>query len=198
MSQNLFRLIGAITLTAAIASCQPKDVTGWSKIKWGMTLAEAREVFGERASRVDPQGPDSQSFTVKDVMIGDIAATALVVSARNSNRVGLVTIQATKYELIVGDELVQSGAVANQIQTFSTLKRLLIEKYGTPKNEDHKPDGRGYMNSTVLWVFPTTSIILELHEPSASEVQQALRLRMPTSGHVTVQYRAIDKSLDSL
>ncbi len=181
MNQNLFRLIGVLSLTA-VAFCQPKDVEGWSKIKWGMTVAESREAIGKQVSDpTDAPGPNFvliNKFIVNDVKIGDIVAKAAVQTARNSDVVSAVTIEAAGLDETPG----------KRADTFSTLKRLLIEKYGTPKNEDRKQDGRGDTDSTLLWIFPSTSITLLWSESSGRY----------GIGYVTIRYKAVDKKSSDL
>jgi len=44
------RLIAFLTLVTAVAVCQPpKDVDGWNKIKWGMTVKQAKSALGDQA-----------------------------------------------------------------------------------------------------------------------------------------------------
>ena len=77
---------------------------------------------------------------------------------------------------------------------FDTLRRLLIEKYGAPVHEDSKREPgytpTGDLIKTVLWVFPSTSITLELSNQIGS---------VPPMGSVKLDYKATDKkALDKL
>lgn len=182
MERLAVRLAGLLLITAAAAVCQPKDVDGWTRIRWGMTVAEAREAFQGQVS--DPRvatPPDAilvDRFVINDIQIGRITAEAAVQTERDSNQVVAVRIRAT-------------GASATGVlrtSTFSTLKHLLIAKYGPPQNEDHNPYGNGGTDTRVLWLFPSTSITLRWSEMSNGE-----------SGFVTIRYEAIDgKALDAL
>lgn len=176
------RLAGLLLITASVAVCQPNDIQGWTRIKWGMTVSEARESFRGQVS--DPRTatpPDAilvDRFIVNDIQIGRITAEAAVQTERDSNQVVAVRIRAT-------------GASATGLartSTYSTLKHLLITKYGTPQNEDHSPYGNGGTDSRVLWLFPSTSITLRWTEMSNGE-----------SGFVTIKYEALDRNaLDAL
>jgi hypothetical protein len=169
-------------LTTGPSVCQPPaDVKGWGKIEWGMTVQEAKTAYGSQAetSTVVP-GPSFTAIdrlTIPRINIGDAKATASIQTKRESDKVSSVAIQ-------VGDEAdtptVRSG-------NFDDTKKLLIEKYGQPKTEDRKPDS-GYMRSTVVWTFPSTSITLLLVESQRFDI-----------GYVSISYEAVDKkALDAL
>jgi hypothetical protein len=175
------RLAGLILLTASVAVCQQNDVQGWTRIKWGMTVAEAREAFQGHVS--DPgvaTPPDAllvERFIVNDLQIGRISAEAAVESEVESNQVVAVRIRATG----------PRSAPQARVSTFSTLKHLLIVKYGTPQSEDHSPYGNGETDNRVLWLFPSTSITLRWSESGGGD------------GFVTIRYEALDRSaLDAL
>jgi hypothetical protein len=168
------RLVGVFLLTSAALFCQPKDVEGWTRIRWGMTVSEAREAFPGQVS--DPKvaaAPDALlivRFIVTEIQIGRITAEAAVQTERDSNQVVAVRMRA------VG----ASTTPLERTHTFSTLKQLLIVKYGAPQNEDHSPYGGGATESRVLWLFPSTSITLRWNEMSNGE-----------NGFVTIRYEAL-------
>ena len=176
------RLAGLLLLTASAAVCQSNDIQGWTRIKWGMTVSEAREAFQGQVS--DPRvatPPDAilvDRFIVTGLQIGRITAEAAVQTERDSNQVVAVRIRATSP--------IATGLA--RTSTYSTLKHLLITKYGTPQNEDHSPYGSGGTDSRVLWLFPSTSITLRWSEMGNGE-----------SGFVTIRYEALDRTaLDAL
>ncbi len=173
--------IGAWTLATSVAGCQPKDVEGWSNLKWGMTVTEAKRVFGDQASEpTEKPGPNFvliDRIIVKNIRIGDTTASAAIQTKRNSDVVTAVTIEAAGLH------------DPRRADIFTMLKTMLIEKYGTPKNEDRKADGRGNTDSTVVWSFPSTSIMLLWSEASPRY----------GFGYVTIRYEAVDKkALDAL
>lgn len=175
------RLAGVLLLTATAAFCQQQDVEGWTRIRWGMTVAEAREAYPGQVS--DPRvaaAPDAilvDRFIISDIQIGRITAEAAVQTERDSNQVVAIRLRAAG----------PSASPRERTNTFSTLKQLLIVKYGPPQNEDHSPDGSGTTDSRVFWVFPSTSITLWWNEQAGGP------------GFVTIHYEAIDrKALDAL
>jgi hypothetical protein len=169
------RLAGLILLTAPAAVCQPQDVQGWTRIKWGMTISEAREAFqGHVSDSRVATPPDAllvERFIVNDLQIGRITAEAAVETERDANAVVAVRLRAT------------GAAGQTRTSTYSTLKHLLIMKYGAPQNEDHSPYGNGGTDSRVLWLFPSTSITLRWSESANGD-----------SGFVTIRYEALDRS----
>lgn len=176
------RIVGALLVTASAAFCQPKDVDGWTRIKWGMTVAEARDAFVGQVS--DPRAaapPDAiliDRLIVTDIQIGRITAEAAVQTERESNQVVAVRLRATGASI--------SGT--QRTNTFSTLKQLLIAKYGAPQSEDRNPHGSAGTDSRVLWLFPSTSITLRWSEIGNAE-----------NGFVSIRYEALDrKALDAL
>ncbi len=175
-------LAGLFLITASAAVCQPNDVQGWTRIKWGMTVSEARETFRGQVSdprvATPPEAILVDRFIVNDIQIGRITAEAAIQTERDSNQVVAVRIRATGP---------MSTGMA-RTSTYSTLKHLLITKYGTPQNEDHSPYGTGGTDSRVLWLFPSTSITLRWSEMGNGE-----------NGVVTIKYEALDRNaLDAL
>src|SRR5690349_5523012 len=60
--------VGSI-LAANAVFCQPKDVQGWDKVKWGMSVAEVRTAYGDRAS--EPTAEDSVNGRVLKALRAD-------------------------------------------------------------------------------------------------------------------------------
>jgi hypothetical protein len=109
---------------------------------------------------------------VHDVHVGDVKLGAAVATAHGSEEVNAV--------VLVSYSTTQKARAAE----FDTLKRLLIQKYGSPKSEKVSRDVG--VDKTVLWTLPSTSIRLTWTEST-------------TWGQVIVQYDAADrKSLDLL
>ena len=176
------RLVGVLLISAASALCQPQDVSGWTRIKWGMTVSEAKEAFPDRLSDTRVATPQEalliDRFIVTDIQIGRITAEAAIETEQDSNQIVAVRLRATG-----------AGATGTaRTNTFATLKHLLIVKYGRPESEDHSPYGSGGTDSRVLWLFPSTSITLRWTEMGNGE-----------NGFVTIRYEAIDgKALSAL
>jgi len=167
-------------------SLPPEDVPGWNIIKWGMTVDDARKALGDKAqtSTEEPGAAfvDIEKLVIKDLPVGDLVAECGIYTKRNSDVVTSVSLMFGKVE----------EPPSTRERSFDTLKRLLIEKYGQPKSEDRKAEpnsfGRGQdVSSTVLWVFPSTSITLLRHESIAY-----------SDGYVTLTYRAADTKAKSV
>jgi hypothetical protein len=60
---------------------------------------------------------------------------------------------------------------------------MLIQKYGPPASEEAKRGENFRLLKTVLWTFPSTSILMTL-EQSAS---------LPNLGNIILDYTATDK-----
>lgn len=162
---------GLMIALAASASGQtkPKDVDGWGKIKWGMTLAEVRSLYSvpvstkewpETAARcldspIPSCLPDRGPYIFLDsVEVGDIKMKVTVQAGYKSTKV--VSVQLA--------DLNGASGTGNGVRNFDTLKTLLIQKYGTPVNQETKIDDIGAHITTVLWTFTSTSILLTLRE----------------------------------
>jgi len=169
-------------MTAAAACCQPNDVTGWTRIRWGMSYAEARDAFQGQVTdprvATSPEALLTDRFIVTDLRIGRITAEAAVQTELESSQVVAVRLRVT-------------GASATgpaRTGTFSTLKHLLIMKYGSPQDEYHSPYGSGEIDTRLLWLFPSTSITLRWSEANNGE-----------NSFITIRYEALDgRALDAL
>jgi hypothetical protein len=146
------------------------DVTGWNKITWGMTVAQAKKLFGADVTEPEGEAPHVR-FVVDKIDIGGLPCTASVATDRDSDSITSVTLQPAKEFR----KLPQLRASA-----FNKLKELLIQKYGKPMSDDQRQEN-GDTNSQVLWSFPSTTI--ELYR---SEGRYDL-------GYVLLIYHAVDK-----
>ncbi len=149
---------------------KPQDIAGWDKIKWGMTIAEARSAYG-----IDSQAESTDDWTLltlKPVKIGDIKLSVQIGARRPSEKITLV-----RQWSYFGLPTAPSSAGP---QDFDTLRTMLIQKYGQPANEETKRGENFRLIKTVLWTFPSTSILMSL-EQSAS---------LPNLGNIYLDYTA--------
>lgn len=171
-----FPLTAALIAAASVADCQPKDVDGWGNLKWGMTVVEARSALGDQASKpTEKPGPNFiliDRIIINRLDIGSLKVRAAVMTNRDSE-----VISAVRIEAAMGHD----PQVPARGDIFTNLKTMLIEKYGSPKNEDRKTD-KGDIDSTVLWSFPSTSITLAWTEVPQYDL-----------GYITINYKAVDK-----
>lgn len=127
----------AVTLLA-----QTRDVYGWGKIKWGMTLADASQAYV--IDRHDDNDVWSQ-LVAEPVEVGDIIMKVSIGARHGSEQVSRVRLWT------------------NPVSTrdFDTLKTLLILKYGPPVDGETRTEATDAIRR-FLWTFPSTSITLTL------------------------------------
>jgi hypothetical protein len=163
-------------IAASAAWCQSPNPAGWGKIVWGMTVAEARAALGPAATTpTETPGPNLaliDRLMLAGIPIGNLTAEAAIQTAPGSDKVSAVTLS-------VGDLY---DNPANRSAAFTTLQRLLTEKYGPPKVEPIHSAGRSGTIRNVLWTFPATSITLTWHESSGRY----------GIGYVRIRYEAVD------
>jgi hypothetical protein len=166
--------VGALigSAVALFGQVQPADLDGWDKIKWGMTLSEARTVYkAVIAPEVTSYGT---TLTLDPVRIGDISMEARLESNHGSDRI----IQA---------QLSRNA----RAQDFETLRTSMIEKYGSPISEKEIREG-GDRIRTVLWGFPSTSVLLTITEDDYFKSRGPGESRNGV-GSITLVYHAINK-----
>jgi len=152
---------------------KPKDVDGWDKIKWGMTMAKVRSAYD---IQTQPESNDDWTLLIlKAVKMGDIEMGAEAGARRGSEKITWVRLWS-----YFG--LPSSAPLAGP-QDFETLKNMLVQKYGAPANEEVKRGENFRLLKTVLWTFPATSILITL-EQSAS---------LPNLGSIYLDYTANEK-----
>jgi hypothetical protein len=147
---------------------KPKDVDGWDKIQWGMTMAEVRSVYS-----VDAQPETKDDWTLlqlKPVKVGGVEMGVQVGA-----RVGSEKISSIRLWSYFGLPNSPPGAGA---ANFDTLRTVLIEKYGQPAHEETKHGENFRIIQTVFWTFPSTSILMTL-EASTS---------IPNLGNIDLVY----------
>jgi hypothetical protein len=169
-----------LCLTAAFAvtlmgQAPPRDVDGWGKIKWGMTIADVSRVY-----EIDRH--EENDFWIQliaqPVDIGDITMKVSFGAKHGSD-------QISKVRLWMNFGLKDSAPSASA-KDFDTLKTLLLQKYGSPIDGDTRTEGTDRVR-TFLWTFPSTSILL-----TQTQGQNG-------TGRIDLDYTAIDKkALDAL
>jgi hypothetical protein len=145
-----------------------------------MTVADAKAVLGDQASestdRANPSARLTESLVMNNLMVGDVSCRGNIYSKKGSDAVVSVTIRAGQ---------AQDPAFLRGV-SYDSLKSLLIEKYGSPKSDDRRVEGRD-TNTIVTWTFPSTLITLRRSEDTYGY------------GSVLINYAAVDKkALDIL
>lgn len=152
-----------------------RDVDGWGKIKWGMTLNDASQAY---VIDRHEDNPVWSQLIAHPVEIGDFTMKLSIGARRNSDWVSRVHLWMN-----FGSRDSDPAASAKD---FDTLKILLIQKYGPPIDGETKTGATDSIR-TFLWTFPSTSITLKL-----TEDQKA-------GGRIDLEYMATDtKALEAL
>jgi hypothetical protein len=149
---------------------KPQDIAGWDKIHWGMTIAQARSAYGID-SRAESNA-DWTLLTLNPVKMGEIKLSVQVGAKPPGEKITLVRLW-----LYFGLPTAPSSAGP---QDFDTLRTMLVQKYGQPANEEEKRGENFRLIKSVLWTFPSTSILMSL-EQSAS---------LPNLGNIYLDYTA--------
>jgi hypothetical protein len=146
----------------------PQDIAGWDKIKWGMTISDARSAYA-----VDAKSESKDNWALLELSPVKLAGVEMGVEVgakQGGDKIALVRLWSS-FGL-------PSSPPAAGAQDFDTLKTALIQKYGQPADEETKRGENFRLMKTVLWTFPSTSILLSL-EQSAS---------LPNLGNIYLDY----------
>ncbi len=162
-------LVAWVMLSVALhGQSKPKDIAGWDKIRWGMTIAEARAAYS-----VDTQPEKNGDWTLLKLNPTRLAGVEMGVQV--GARAGTEKITAITLWSYFG--LVNS-APSSGPQDFDTLKTLLTQEYGQPADEKTERGLNFRSIKTVLWKFPSTSVQITM-EQSAS---------LPHLGNLIIEY----------
>src|ERR1041385_7670763 len=107
-----------------------RDVNGWGKIIWGMTLADAGRAYV--INRHDDNETWSQ-LLAEPVEVGDITLRVAIGARHGSEQVSRVRLWTN---IGAGDAAQSAGA-----RDFDTLKIQLIQKYGPPVDGETNTEG---------------------------------------------------------
>lgn len=173
----LLQICVAMTFAgSAMSQTKPKDVDGWGKVKWGMTIRQAKAALGSQARESDDKPDPSAQYVgrliVDGLKIGTTEMTASVFTPLGSEAIKAVSLEGTAEFLSI---------------SFKEVRTLLTQKYGKPTHEESENDGITE-DLTVVWAFPSTVIRLEW-----------MRWKSTRSENLTVVYSATNKkALDVL
>lgn len=170
---TLIGRFGTFIALAALALGQdkPKDVDGWGKIKWGVTtFAQARAAYGIQETPVkDANGTTGLEF--KKLEVGNIILHGWAYDTQGN---GKITALGLLMSYGLNDSLPSASA-----EDLNTLRTLLTQKYGPPVSTERGMNDTTRV-TTILWTFPSTSILLTLHQGNVA-------------GHLTLEYKGTDK-----
>ncbi len=168
-------MLGRLALVGALAGvlyaqATPEDIDGWDKVKWGMTVDQVRAAYD-----VDARPQTQDGWTLLQLQPVTLAGVELGVQVGARQASGKVnSVRLWSYFGSPNSRPTASG------QDFDTLRTFLIQRYGTPANEDATRGENGRFLKTVTWKFPSTALVLTL-EQSAS---------LPNLGRIFVEYAA--------
>jgi hypothetical protein len=163
----------AVSLYGQSKDAKPQDITGWDKIQWGMTIAEAASAYG-----VAPQPETKDDWTLLQLKPIKIAGVEVGVQVgAKSGAKGITLVRLWSYFGLA------NSAPGSSAQDFDTLRAALIQKYGDPAKEEMKRGENFRLIKTVLWTFPSTSIIMTLEQSSS----------LPNLGNIILDFTATGK-----
>jgi hypothetical protein len=139
-------LAGVFAVTL-LGQAPPRDVEGWGKIKWGMSIADASRAY------VINRHEDNEFWSeliAEPIEFYDFRLRVAIGARHGSEQISRVRMWT------------------NSTQEFDTLKSLLIQKYGPPIDGDTRNEGTDTIR-TFLWTFPSTSIRLTLSQDQKSQ-----------------------------
>lgn len=151
--QNI-RLLIYVTLFTTLAFAtqshsQPKDVNGWKGAKWGMTIQQVKNVFGNEIS----EDPDAKEFqgSITPLFIDSLAI------GNSSYKVQFTFDAKSKFLKRV---LIEPKNSITAIVSMKDLDERLTKKYGQPIwKQDENTRSMEKLNRT--WVFPSSTIELK-------------------------------------
>jgi hypothetical protein len=163
------RFVALPVLAVALwAQAPPKDVDGWDKIKWGMTIAAVRMVYGIHAQ---PENKDGWTLLqMNPTKVGDVPMGVQIGARLGSTKITLVRLWS---HFGLPDSAPRAGA-----QDFDALRAALMRVYGPPASEEEKRGENFRLIRTALWKFPSTSILMTLEQSSS----------LPNLGNIDLEY----------
>jgi hypothetical protein len=168
------RLAALAALTIALyGQTKPSDVTGWDKIRWSMTIAEARSAYD---IHTEPETRDNWTLQY----LNPVKMSGVEMGVQVGARAGAEKITSVRLWSFFG---VPNAAPLAGAQDFDTLKTTLVQQYGHPANEETRRGENGRLIKTVNWTFPSTSIVLTLEQSTS----------LPNLGTIYLDYSATDK-----
>jgi hypothetical protein len=151
--KTVLRLCVSVALAGiALGQTKPKDVYGWGKLRWGMTVKQAKAALGPGARESDGKSGKSTRYSERIVIdklkIGDIEMTASVYTLPDSEK-----IQEVGLTLPDGVNKTNGGS-------FEDLRNSLTRKYGIPTRQEPIEERERTTINSATWVFPSTVISL--------------------------------------
>jgi hypothetical protein len=159
----------------------PMDVDGWARIKWGMTVTQAKAIYAPDAREPEASDDGGSTKYAERLIIQNLELTGVTmrVSIRTlpgSDRVKEVELSMPKSNFT---EPSFSRAVAHE-----AILNALTLKYGEPTRHEHNDQPGSAADSVAdVWVFPSTTISL-----------QSIEIKVGF-GLLNLQYTSVDRRL---
>jgi len=134
----------------AFPQAKPQDVIGWGKIKWGMTITEARSVYPSATG-----DGTRERLTLEPIQVGELLLNVSVSGRTGSDRIARVEL----------------SSMDGSFRRFDRLKVLLMQKYGPPIDESTRLEDANTTVTTLIWTFPSASILLTLRQGRVIELE---------------------------
>lgn len=166
------RFVSLVAIATGLSAQKPADIDGWDKIHWGMTIANARSAYN-----VDTQPEKTDDWTLLTLKPVQIAGVEMGVQVGARGGTRITSVRLWSY---FGLATSVPGAGA---QDFDTLKIALIRQYGSPAKEEVNHGENFRLIKTVLWKFPSTSILMTLEQSTS----------LPNLGNIILEYSAAAK-----
>ena len=167
-----FPTVAALTFSLWAQSV-PRDLPGWDKIHWDMTMSDARSAYG-----IDAQPQSEDDWTLLQLPPIKMRGVEMGVQVGARQATGKISsVRLWSYFAL------STSAPGASAQDFDTLRSLLIEKYGPPAAEETERGENFRLIKTVRWTFPSTSVLLTLEASSS----------LPNLGKIFLEYTASPK-----
>lgn len=158
ISTFIFLLVLTVSMNASI---KPKDVYGWDNLRWGMTVEEVQTILGKKVKnrniRYDEKDNMYSGLQLKDIqMAGKEFRASLWMDSDTKKLSRIVFVpqgQPAKYEWA---------------QSFISLEKYLVKKYGSPDIEKTSNDPGTSADRN--WQFRSTEIELSYLSLEGSEL----------------------------
>lgn len=171
-------------LGASLAAGQTpksKDIDGWGKVRWNMTITQAKAAYGSQVEDSDTP-PNADDFYTRRLMIknfdlGGIPVKVSICTRPNSDRIKSVLLEMP--------DGVERDARSS---AYTTLLNSLTAKYGSPTRRDDKESkepGKEYLDTRTKaanWMLRSTVINL-------------VWIESKYLGILSLQYEAPDKKV---
>src|SRR5580700_896220 len=120
-----FAALGALSI-ALWGQAKPKDVAGWDRITWSMTIAAVRSAYGVRA---EPETKDDWTL----LQLDPVKISGVEMGVQVGAQQGAPRIRSIRLWSYFG---LPTSAPGSGSQDFDTLRTSLIQKYGQPDHEE--------------------------------------------------------------